>query len=1075
MLNCGLIGFRFRGTTAYRGAIGGNPAIPAGRPVLVAYWCGLVSLLGLGLGVAAPVESGGGLPSAATRGVDFAVDIQPLLAGRCYSCHGPEKQKGDLRWDDRASVLKGGENGPVLVPGNSSASRVIRLIAGLEPDSIMPPRGERLDAAQIGLFRAWIDQGAKWPEAVAGAAASKRDHWGFRAPVRPALPLVKHRDWPHNPIDRFILARLDKERFKPSPEAGRTTLIRRLSLDLTGLPPTIGEVDEFVKDRAPDAYEKLVDRLLSSPHYGERWGRHWLDVARYADTNGYEKDQPRSIWPYRDWVIQALNRDLPYDQFLTEQLAGDLLPNPTLDQCVATGFLRNSMLNQEGGIEPEQFRVEALIDRIDTLGKSCLGLTLNCCQCHNHKYDPFSQKEYYQLFALLNNDDEAFLEVPSSAQARQRAQILEQIHTLEDQALAKDAGLGARMATWEATLTGSTNAWQVLDPKEWFNFATKFEKEPDLSLLAGGDLQRGGVTRVWVETTLTNITGFRLEALTNNNLMYGGPGQRGKGSFLIKEFAVEVSSLDGTGPTNRLHFRRASANAEAPGFGITNAIDGNTDHGGWTPTLTAEHRNENHQAVFECDQPVGAASGVRLGFTLYQSLNGETNLDCHILGSFRLSATTDAAPLAADPLTPAQRRILATPAAERSPEQRRQLFGIFRHTDPACQELNKQIDHLWADWPYPPTTLVLRQRPHPRQTHVFKRGDRLRPEEVVMPGVPAVLHAWPADAPRNRLGLARWLVDPRSPTTARVAVNRIWQAYFGQGLVTTPEDFGTRVETPSHPELLDWLACELMEPTSAPSRGKSGAGAVAPWSLKHIHRLIVTSATYRQASRVAPEMYARDQFDRWLERAPRLRVEGEVVQDIALSISGLLNSNIGGPSVHPPIPDSVGDTVYGGFSWPESRGDERYRRGLYTFWKRSLPFPALATFDVPSGETACPRRARSNTPLQALTSLNEKTFVQAAQALARRVMKEGGTDNRSRATYAFRLCTARPPTAAELARLLRFWQEEYAYFDNDTESAVKVAATDPAGMPSKLNLHQAAAWTMVSRVLLNLDETITKE
>lgn len=1080
MLSFGLIGSWGRVNAARRKAVGGR-TVTVGlrrRCSQIALGLFVVAMLGAGLGataLGAPTETGAVLPPAASRTVDFAKDIQPILADRCYSCHGPEKQKGDLRWDDRASVLKGGENGPVLVAGQSAASRVIRLVAGLEPDSIMPPRGDRLDAAQIGLLRAWIDQGANWPAALAGAGESKREHWAFRAPVRPALPPLKRRDWSRNPIDRFILARLDKEHLKPSPEAGRTAQIRRLSLDLTGLPPTLGEVDDFLKDRAPDAYEKLVDRLLNSPHYGERWGRHWLDVARYADTNGYEKDQPRSIWPYRDWVIQALNRDLPYDQFLTEQLAGDLLPDSTPDQCVATGFLRNSMLNQEGGIEPEQFRVEALIDRIDTLGKSCLGLTLNCCQCHNHKYDPFSQKEYYQLFALLNNDDEAFMEVPSPAQARQRAQILEQIHVLEDQAMEKDPKLTSRMTAWETSLRQRTNAWQVLDPKDWFNFATKFEKEPDHSLLAGGDLQRGGVTRAWVETTLTNITGFRLEALTNNNLMYGGPGQRGKGSFLIKEFTVDVSSLDGTGPTNRIHFRRASANAEAPGFGITNAIDGNTDRGGWTPTLTAEHRNENHQAVFECDLPAGAPGGVRLGFTLYQSLNGETNLDCHILGSFRLSATTDTAPLAADPLTPAQRGLLAVPVAERSAEQRRELFGIFRHTDADCQELNRQIDRLWAEWPNPPTTLVLRQRVHARQTHVFKRGDRLRPEEAVSPGVPAVLHAWPADAPRNRLGLARWLVDPRSPTTVRVAVNRIWQSYFGQGLVTTPEDFGTRVEPPSHPELLDWLACELMSPTIPDSHGKSAARTSAAWSLKHIHRLIVTSATYRQASRVSPEMLARDQFDRWLERAPRLRVEGEVVQDVALAISGLLNSHIGGPSVYPPIPESVGDTVYGGFSWPESKDQERYRRGLYTFWKRSLPFPAQATFDVPSGETACPRRARSNTPLQALTTLNEKTFVQAAQALARRVMQEGGRDNRSRINYAFRLCTARLPTAAESGRLLHLLEEEYEHFENDTETAVKVAVTDPAGMPSKINLHQAAAWTMVSRVLLNLDETITRE
>jgi hypothetical protein len=429
-----------------------------------------------------------------------------------------------------------------------------------------------------------------------------------------------------------------------------------------------------------------------------------------------------------------------------------------------------------------------------------------------------------------------------------------------------------------------------------------------------------------------------------------------------------------------------------------------------------------------------------------------------------------------DPLSPEQRQWLALPAGQRSPEEQRELFEVFRRSDSACAELNGQIDKLWATWPEVPTTMVLHQRAQPRVTHVFKRGDRLRPEEVVQPGVPGVLNPLPTGATMNRLGLAKWVVDPNHPTTARTAVNRIWQAYFGRGLVTTPEDFGTRVEAPSHPELLDWLACELMQPSAKPSPRYAAHSPPAPaWSLKHMHQLIVNSATYRQSSRVNPNDYAKDQFDRWLERSPRLRVEGEVVQDIALSVSGLLNAKIGGPSVYPPIPDSVGDTAYGGFSWPETKGEDRYRRGLYTFWKRSLPFPTLTSFDVPSGETSCPRRTRSNTPLQALTTLNEKTFVEAAQALAVRIMKEGGATDRARAAYAFRLCTARSPNPHEVQSLLKFWQEQYSHFENDTASAVKVAVPDLAKMPSELNLHKTAAWAMLSRALLTLDETITRE
>lgn len=1026
------------------------------------------------------------VPPPATRGVDFAKDIEPILSQNCYSCHGPDKHKADLRWDVKASAFKTGEHGPIIVPGNSAASRVIKLVSGLEPDTIMPPRGERLTAAQIGLLRAWIDQGAVWPEtALARKMVDKRNHWAFKAPVRPAVPIAERKKWPRNPIDDFILARLDKEKLRPSPEADRATLIRRVTLDLTGLPPTPKEVDQFMADRAPDAYERVVERLLASPHYGELWGRHWLDVARYADSNGYEKDRARSIWPYRDWVIHAINRDMPFDEFTIEQLAGDLLPNPTMNQRVATGFLRNSMLNQEGGIEPEQFRVEALIDRVDAVGKAFLGLTVNCCQCHNHKFDPFTQKDYYQFYAFLNNDDEAFLEVPTVEQTRKQQQILNQIHALENKSMGELTNLTERMDTWEKGLTPATEHWTVLDPTVWEGFATKFEKQEDLSLLGGGDISAGGVLRIWIDTNLTNVTGFRLEALTNPNLMYGGPGEVGKGGFLLKEFTAETYALENPTVTNKIKFRRAVADAEAPGFGVTNAIDGNTEKGGWTPCTTPDHRNENHYAVFECEEPVNLSGGVRLMITLHQTFNGDdknhgldvdSKLDCHLLGSFRLSATTDPVPLAADPLSADQRALLAIPPAARTLEQKRELFSVFRLLDPACAELSTNIDKEWANWPYPATTMVLHQRVHPRVTHVFTRGDRLRAGEVVQPDVPSFLHPFPAGAPRNRLGLAKWIVDPASPTTARVIVNRIWQAYFGQGLVTTPEDFGTRVEAPSHPELLDWLACEFMHPATTDSQfGPPGPNGPQPWSMKHIHRLIVNSATYRQSSHVAPEIYAKDQFDRWLERAPRVRVEGEVAQDIALSVSGLLNPKIGGPSVFPPIPASVGDTSYGGFSWPETKGEDRYRRGLYTFWKRSLPFPTLSAFDVPAAESSCTRRVRSNTPLQALTTLNEKTFMEAAQAMALRVMKEGGPDNRARARYAFRLCTGRQPDNQELEKLLKFWQEQYDHFENDTAAAVKVSSSDLTNMPPDLNLHKAAAWAMVSRTILNLDETITKE
>ena len=1011
------------------------------------------------------------LPPASQRKIDFVKDIQPIFSGHCYSCHGPNKQEAQFRLDTKESALKGGELGVAILPGKSAESLLVRAVAGTKPDLVMPRKGERLTSEQVGLLRAWIDQGADWPDSASAKTQDPRQHWAFRAPIRPKIPEVRQKQWVRNPIDNFILARLEKEKLKPSPEADRRILIRRANLDLLGLPPTIKDVEDFVASTNPKSYEELIEKLLASPHYGERWGRHWLDLARYADTNGYEKDKPRSIWPYRDWVIKALNEDMPFDEFVIEQLAGDLLPKPTLDQKVATGFLRNSMLNQEGGIEPEQFRVEALVDRMDTLGKSLLGLTINCCQCHNHKYDPFAQKEYYQLYAFLNNDDEAFIEVPTAEQEQQRRDILQKVRELEEKAMKDTTNLSERVVSWETNLTTVTTNWEVLEPKDWHNFATKFEKQEDNSLLGGGDVQPGGVMRVWTETQLTNITGFRLEALTNANLMYGGPGLLGRGVFNLKEFTVEASALNNPTETNKIKFRRAVADQEVSGLEVTNAIDGNSDKPGWTPARTPDRANQNHVAVFECEGTFGFPGGTRLLITMDERFDYEkesnadkqSKLGAHMLGCFRLSITTNPAPFVVETLTAAQRNVLATPADQRSPDQRLSLFETVRlanPADPAFTNLNHQIDNAFTNWPYPPTTMVLRQRPTLRVTHIFKRGDRLRPTDEVEPDVPSVLHPFPREAPRNRLGLAKWIVDRQSPTTARVFVNRVWQTYFGQGLVTTPEDFGTRVEAPSHPELLDWLACEFMD---------SG------WSIKHLHRLILTSATYRQSSIVSPENYAKDQYNRLLARSPRLRVEGEVVEDIALSVSGLLNAKVGGPSIYPPIPPNVGDTAYGGFTWPETKGADRFRRAMYTFAKRSLPFPTLATFDAPSGEISCPRRVRSDTPLQALTTLNEKSFVEAAQSLALRVFKEGGSDPRTRIAYAFELCTGRKPDRTETEALLKYWTEQYDYFENRTAAAVNVAVPDIKQMPEDVNLHKVAAWAMVSRAILNLDETITRE
>ncbi|HWN93808.1 MAG TPA: PSD1 and planctomycete cytochrome C domain-containing protein, partial [Methylomirabilota bacterium] len=944
------------------------------------------------------------LPPAVNRPVDFVRDVQPILSSRCYECHGEKKQKAELRWDVKSVALKGGEQGAPLAPGKSADSLIIQMVAGLKgEESRMPPKGEPLTDEQVGILRAWIDQGADWPEEASVKLSDPRSHWAFKAPVRPTAPDVQSsKSKSQSPIDAFVIDRLDKEGLKLSAEADRVTLIRRLKLDLIGLPTTPAEVDDFVSDTSNDAYEKLVEKFLASPHYGERWGRHWLDAARYADSNGFEKDAPRSIWPYRDWVINAVNRDLPFDQFTIEQLAGDLLPNATLDQKVATGFLRNSMQNQEGGIEPEQFRTEAMIDRIDAVGRAWLGLTIACAQCHNHKFDPISHREYFQLYAFLNNDNEPFLEVPTPKEQKQRDELTAKVRALEDKAMKDATNLTERMAAWEKEAADAAGNWFVLDPTEWHNFATKYEKQSDGSLLGGGDVQLGAVTRVWVDATPANITGLRLEVLKHPNLPYEGPGLMKTGSWLLKEFVCEAYALTNATVTNKIKFRRALASAEASGFAITNAIDGQTAKGGWTASTFPVLKNAEHRAVFECAEEIPEfPGGTRLQFTIYQKFESgdakDTGLDCHTFGRFRLSATTNAAPLKADPFATEQRKSFAIAPEKRTPDQQRELFNVFRRQDALFSNINAKIDGQWTNWIYVPTTLALSQRTEPRHTRVFKRGDWQRLGDEVTAEVPKILPPLPDDAPRNRLSFARWIVDRRAPTTARVIVNRVWQAYFGQGLFTTPEDIGTRCEIPSHPELLDWLAVEFMEPTTK-VKGPMSNVQGKPWSLKHLHRLIVTAATYKQSSRVTPELLAKDAYNVLLARGPRFRVESEIVQDIALSASGLLNGKIGGPSVRPPIPASVGDTVYGGFSWPESSGEERYRRGMYTFWKRALPFPSMVAFDAPTADASCTRRVRSNTPLQALTTLNEKTFVEAAQGMGLRVYREGGKDDRSRAT-----------------------------------------------------------------------------
>jgi mono/diheme cytochrome c family protein len=999
---------------------------------------------------------------------DLGRNAQTIFAESCYACHGPGQQMGNLRLDTNA--------GKVVIPGDSANSLLMKRITGAGGLARMPMGGAALSPEKIAAIGKWIDAGAAFP--------APRRHWAFVPPVRPATPATARPDWVRNPIDAFLLARLDREGLQPSPEAERSTLLRRASLDLTGLPPTPAELDAFLADSSPNAYEKQVDRLLASPHYGERWARIWLDAARYADSNGYEKDAPRFVWFYRDWVINALNRDMPYNRFVIEQIAGDLLPNATQDQKVATGFLRNSMLNEEGGIDPEQFRMESIFDRMDAIGKGILGVTIQCAQCHNHKYDPLTQEEYYRLFAFLNNAHESDIAVYTPTEQAKRAEILRRTDEIEAQLQRRNTNWRKRMSAWEDTLPAQPE-WHTLQLAV-DDISTGGERElpmKDGSMLALGYAPTKHTVKFTATASLPRITAVRLELLLDPNLPDGGPGRALNGTCALTEFRVEAASPDDPDHFTKIKISNASADINLPEASLDKKFDDKSDKRrvtgpiqfaiderddtAWGIDAGPGQRNQPRKAVFNFEKPLENTKGSIVSVYLKQDHGGANSDDneSYNLGRIRLSVTS-APDAVADPLPDAVRAILNLPRDRRTPAQEKAVFGYWRTTVPEWRAENDAIAQLWREHPEGSKQLVLAERTEdPRQTHILRRGDFLQPDRVVEPGVPAFLHPLPAGALPNRLTLAKWLVDRGSPTTARSIVNRVWQGHFGVGIVSTVENLGTQAEAPSNQELLDWLAVEFMD---------SG------WSIKKLQRLIATSAAYRQSSNVTPELLSRDPDNRLIARGPRYRVDAEIVRDIALAASGLMNAEIGGPSVYPPAPAFLFQppASYAPKTWATSEGAERYRRALYTFRFRSVPYPALQAFDAPNGEMSCVRRARSNTPLQALTTLNEPVFVESAQALAARTLKEGGSTDRQRLAYAFRLCTARTPLPAEADVLLQFLAREDRRLADGWLGAGDLAGLKldaPAALPPNTTPRQLAAWAVVARVLLNLDETITVE
>lgn len=1024
--------------------------------------------------------------------VDFKRDIEPIFASACVQCHGPKKAAGQLRLDLKQAAMKGGISGAIITPGDAKASRLLARILGEGGEQRMPLDSDPLKPEQIELIRRWIAEGAVWPSdniELKTQNAELPQHWAYVKPVQVALPEVKNKAWVRNAVDAFILARLEKEGLQPMPEADRAVLLRRVYLDLTGLPPSVKEVDAFLADKAPDAYEKVVDRLLASPQYGERWARPWLDLARYADSNGYEKDNLRVMWKYRDWVINALNQDKPFDQFTIEQIAGDMLPNSTVEQKIATGFHRNTMVNQEGGIDPFEARWETIVDRVNTTGTVWLGSTIGCAQCHNHKYDPFTQKDYYRLFAFFENADyeiahqgnnndpftryvlEPVLDLPTPEQDAKRQTINTEIQQLEAQMKAPSTEATNAQTQWERELAAEPQRWTPLDiTAAKSSGGATLTKQTDQSWLVSGAQAEYDDYTLTAKTTLTKLTGLRLEALPDRSLPQGGPGRDPYGNFLLT--GMEVFWATG-GQQRKVVFKDvrvddAAIRPDAKDFFIDKRSTAVTDRpAGWFINATAdEGARLARQAVLIPATPLTTPTGWAV---LTIKLKHQGGSLCQSIGRFRLSVTGAANPAQIVNVSAAQRRWLEMPAAARTAKQQEALTDRFRSSAPLFKATRDRLEKLRDELKTLniTTALVMSEKKSYERpvTFIRERGNFMNKGEQVFADVPKVLPPLPENAPANRLGLALWLVNENNPLTARVAVNRFWEQIFGRGIVETSEDFGSQAAPPSHPELLDWLAVEFMKPAE-----KNGFG----WSMKKLVRTLVTSSAYRQASNATSTLLEKDPYNRLLARGPRFRIEAEMLRDNALAISGLLTRKIGGPSVMPLQPDGIWKAPYSSEKWQMSQGEDRYRRGLYTFVRRSSPHPMMLNFDGVSREFCTVRRTRTNTPLQALNALNDEAMFEAARALAQRMLNEASGDVRTRVAYGLRLCVARQPKAAELDRLAALYQQQLDYFNAHATEAERVVKQQikPA---SNCSTAEMAAWTMVANVLLNLDETLTKQ
>ncbi|NUM56593.1 MAG: DUF1553 domain-containing protein [Candidatus Hydrogenedentes bacterium] len=1157
--------------------------------------------------------------------VQFSRDVVPILSVNCYPCHGPDAntRKRDIRFDTKEGLFGKTKDGlDLIVPGNPDSSEIMKRLGHPDLAEVMPPPESKLHVSEreLGIVKMWISQGAVW-----------QGHWAFITPQKPALPKVSNEAWCRNEIDRFILERIERAGLTPAEEADKETLLRRVSLDLTGLPPSPAEVDAFLADTSDSAYEKVVDRLLASPHYGERMSFIWLDVSRYADTNGYQRDTKRIMWPWRDWVIKAYNDNMPFDQFATEQLAGDLLPDATLEQRIATGFNRNHRINGEGGIIPEEYAVEYVADRVVTTSTAFMGLSMVCARCHDHKFDPFSMREFYQLYAFFSNvpeegkgreqgNDKPFVEVPTPEQAAKKTSLTASLAALEDQLSGPDTRLDSLQSTWEEEL-GRKFAeldWQAVDIANAVSQSgAELAPQQDKSFLAGGAVAEKDVYTITFVATRP-IGAIKLDVLTDPSLPQNGPGRGEDGNVVLSGFEVGRSSADSPDKIEPVRVSAAFADYAQTGgdYSVRNAIDADPATG-WA--TGSPQQREDRVAVFVLEDATAIKPGDRVTVTLRH----ESPHAGHSIGKFRLSQSPSQAivrwtqqelgpwhfvgPLKADVPTntlletafppeegydpartygdgslrwterpdwtdgqvnrfdtrdpsvhylhrtikvdvstaitfalgsndaikvwvdgqvrlannvgriaaPDQEKLtlfleegthdvllkianyggetgyyfrlvpddgqgvlammdlLATPTEERNAEDQRRLTTLFRERDEVWRAkraeaagVRSQLDVLNKSII---TTMVMEEMETPREVYKLARGVYDKPDksERLYPGVPASLGAMDESLPKNRLGFAKWLVDPKHPLTARVRVNHYWQMYFGHGIVKTSEDFGTQGTLPTHPELLDWLAVTFVD---------SG------WDVKAMQKRIVMSATYRQSSKTTQEKQEKDPVNVLLSHAPRTRLPAEIIRDQALAVSGLLNPEIGGPPVKPYQPADLWSALtfqnmdeYDTNFYVQDTGGKLYRRGLYTYWKRTILPPHMQIFNAAGREMCSMRQENTNTPMQALAIMNDPTFVEAARFLGQRMILEGGERSGDRVRFGFRLLMAHAPNAKKEQVLLAALNDYQSHFIHDQESAAKLLEVGDSKPSVGIPAPELAAYTMLASVMLNMDEAITRE